>query len=160
MLPRDRKYRVVRPSGLPGIGLARQALRAGDQPLERANFLKGQGANGAFGEISRLARDIGVVDDAGELERAGTGLLLAWAEDQDLSGLLEDEGGLVVALIVLVAILAIRFGRPFLARFDVESWHISTESDPNVNSKTEPKGGNCPVKKSRSRSKQKQRRSA
>ena len=38
------------------IGLARQALRAGDQPLEQANFLKGQGVNGPFGVITRLAR--------------------------------------------------------------------------------------------------------
>jgi len=78
---------------LPGIGLARQALRAGDQPLERANFLKGQGVNGPFGVISRLARDIGVVDEAGELERAGTELLHAWSEDQELPGLLDDEAG-------------------------------------------------------------------
>lgn len=78
---------------LPGIGLARQALRAGDQPLARANFLKGQAVNGPFGVISRLARDIGVVDESGELERTGTDLLLAWAEDQELPGLLDDEAG-------------------------------------------------------------------
>jgi hypothetical protein len=78
---------------LPGIGLARQAWRAGDQPLERANFLKGQGVNGPFGVISRLARDIGIVDEAGELQRAGTELLIAWAEDQNLSGLLDETAG-------------------------------------------------------------------
>lgn len=78
---------------LPGIGLARQALRAGDQPLERANFLKGQGVNGPFGVISRLARDVGIVDESGELERAGTSLLLAWSEDQDIPGLLDDDDG-------------------------------------------------------------------
>lgn len=78
---------------LPGIGLARQALRAGDQPLEKANFLKGQGVNGPFGVISRLARDVGVVNESGELERAGTELLLAWAADQHLSGLLDDDAG-------------------------------------------------------------------
>lgn len=82
---------------LPGIGLARQALRAGDQPLARANFLKGQSVNGPFGVISRLARDIGAVDDAGELDRAGTELLLAWAEDQVLPGLLDDQAGRVGA---------------------------------------------------------------
>jgi hypothetical protein len=82
---------------LPGIGLAPQALRAGDQPLAGANFLKGQGVNGPFGVISRLARDIGVVGEAGELERAGTELLLAWAEDQELPGLLDDEAGRVGA---------------------------------------------------------------
>lgn len=78
---------------LPGIGLARQALRAGDQPLEKANFLKGQGVNGPFGVISRLARDVGVVNESGELERAGTELLLAWSADQNLPGLLDDDAG-------------------------------------------------------------------
>lgn len=78
---------------LPGIGLARQALRAGDQPLQRANFLKGQGVNGPFGVISRLARDIGLVDEAGLLAGAGTELLLAWAEDEKLPGLLDDQRG-------------------------------------------------------------------
>lgn len=78
---------------LPGISLARLALRAGDQPLERANFLKGQGVNGPFGVIFRLARDIGIVDVGGELERAGTELLLAWAEDQELTGLLDEQPG-------------------------------------------------------------------
>lgn len=78
---------------VPGIGLARQALRAGDQPLARANFLKGQGVNGPFGVISRLAHDIGVLDESGELERSGTELLLAWADDQELPGLLDNEAG-------------------------------------------------------------------
>lgn len=82
---------------LPGIELARQALRAGGQPLERANFLKGQAVNGPFGVIFRLAREVGVVDEAGELARAGTDLLLAWAEDQQLPGLLDDEAGRVGA---------------------------------------------------------------
>lgn len=78
---------------LPGIGLARHSWRAGDQPLEKANFLKGQGVNGPFGVISRLARDMGVVNESGELERAGTELLLAWAADQHLPGLLDDNAG-------------------------------------------------------------------
>jgi hypothetical protein len=78
---------------LPGIGLARLALRAGDQPLQRANFLKGQGVNGPFGVISRLARDIGIVDEAGAIERAGISLLLAWAEDQELPGLFDEDDG-------------------------------------------------------------------
>jgi hypothetical protein len=82
---------------LPGIGLARQALRAGDQPLARANFLKGQGVNGPFGVVFRLARDVGAVDEVGELERAGTELLLAWVVDQELPGLLDDETGRVGA---------------------------------------------------------------
>jgi hypothetical protein len=77
---------------LPGINRARQALRSGDQPLQRENFLKGQAVNGPYGVIARLAKNIGVVDEAGELGRAGTELLLAWAQDQGLQGLLDDEG--------------------------------------------------------------------
>lgn len=82
---------------LPGISLARQALRAGDQPLARANFLKGQAVNGPFGVISRLARDTGVVQETGELGRAGTELCLGWADDQELPGLLDDQAGRVGA---------------------------------------------------------------
>lgn len=78
---------------LPGIGLARTALRSGDQPLARANFLKGQAVNGPFGVISRLARNVNVVDESGELSSAGTELLLAWSEDQGLHGLLDDDPG-------------------------------------------------------------------
>lgn len=82
---------------LPGIGLARQALRLSDQPLGPANFLKGQAANGPFGVISRLARAVGVVDDAGELGQGGIDLLTTWSAEQNLPGLLDDgaqsEGG-------------------------------------------------------------------
>jgi hypothetical protein len=77
---------------LPGIGLARQALRSGDPPLERANFLKGQAVNGPYGVIARLAKNIGIVDETSQLGRAGTELLLAWAQDQGLQGLLDEEG--------------------------------------------------------------------
>ncbi len=62
---------------LPGIGLARQALRAGDQPSEKANFHKGPGGQRSVRVISRHARDVGVVNEVGELERAGTEFLLA-----------------------------------------------------------------------------------
>lgn len=75
---------------LPGIGLTR---RLGHQPLDRANFLKGQVVNGPFGVIFRLARDVGIVDVGGELQRAGTELLLAWSQDQGLSGLLDEQPG-------------------------------------------------------------------
>ena len=42
--------------------------------------------NGPFGVIARLARNVGVIDETGELGRAGTELLLAWAQDQGLQG--------------------------------------------------------------------------
>lgn len=78
---------------LPGIGLARRALGAGDQPLERASFLKGPAVNGPFGVVARLARDMGLVDEAGEVQSAGTTLLSAWADDEGLPGLLDDDRG-------------------------------------------------------------------
>ena len=84
-LPRDATRRV------PGVGLARKALHSGDQPLGPAAFLKGQAANGPFGVISRLARDVGVVDEAGELGHGGVELLAAWAVEQRLPGLLDDD---------------------------------------------------------------------
>ncbi len=74
---------------LPGIGLAR---RAGNQPLGGASFLKGQAINGAFGVVSRLARDLKLIDSENdELESNGRSLLAAWARDQNLPGLLDDD---------------------------------------------------------------------
>lgn len=48
---------------LPGIGLARRAIRAGHQSLGKQNFLKGQAINGPFGVVQRLARNIDIIDD-------------------------------------------------------------------------------------------------
>lgn len=78
---------------LPGIVLARQALGSADQPLTRPNFLKGQAVNGPFGVISRLARDVGVINEEGSLSGASTDLLIAWSEDQGLQGVLDDNAG-------------------------------------------------------------------
>jgi hypothetical protein len=76
---------------LPGTDLARRALNAGE-PLTRSNFLKGQAVNGPFGVMARLARNLELVDDEGYLGRNASGLLLTWSEDQDLPGILDDEG--------------------------------------------------------------------
>ena len=46
---------------LPGSSLARRALRSGDAPLGRNNFLKGQAINGPFGVVARLARHLSLI---------------------------------------------------------------------------------------------------
>jgi hypothetical protein len=78
--------------GLPGSDLARAALASGDEPLTRHNFLKGQAVNGPYGVMARLALHLGLVDVDGRLGRNGPALLLAWAGDQGLPGVLDDEG--------------------------------------------------------------------
>jgi len=75
---------------LPGSSLARRAWRSGDEPLGRGNFLKGQAINGPFGVIARLARHLGIVDEDDRLAREGEDLVLAWAADEGLPGLLDE----------------------------------------------------------------------
>ncbi len=77
---------------LPGISLARRALNSKNQPLERANFLKGQAVNGPFGVIARLARNMDVIDDDNRISRNGQELLLAWSAEEGLRGILDDRG--------------------------------------------------------------------
>ena len=88
---RDEKWQKAS-RRLPGITLARRALSLGDQPLGKQTFLKGQAINGPFGVVARLARHLDIIDDDNRVSRNGQDLLLAWATDQDLPGLL-DEGG-------------------------------------------------------------------
>jgi hypothetical protein len=76
---------------LPGSDLARAAL-ATCEPLTRQNFLKGEAVNGPCGVISRLALQLELVDNDGHLGRNGPTLLLAWAEDRDLAGVLDERG--------------------------------------------------------------------
>jgi hypothetical protein len=76
---------------LPGSSLARRALRSGDTPLGRNNFLKGQAINGPFGVLARLARNLDVVNEDDGLGRGGEELLLAWSADEQLPGLLDEE---------------------------------------------------------------------
>ncbi len=77
---------------LPGIGLARRAIDVGNQPLGRRNFLKGQAINGPFGVAARLARNLTLLADEEQLSRNGELLLMDWAKDQELSGLLDENG--------------------------------------------------------------------
>lgn len=78
-------------SSIPGITLARRALRSGDTPLSQNNFLKGQAVNGPFGVMARLARHLRIVDEDDRLARNGEELLLAWSADVGLVGLLDEE---------------------------------------------------------------------
>jgi hypothetical protein len=85
----DKWSRAIR--RFPGTLLARRALRSGDTPLSRNNFLKGQAVNGPFGVVARLARHLGIVDGEGRLGHNGEELLLAWSADEQLPGLLDEE---------------------------------------------------------------------
>lgn len=80
------------PIGLPGRTLAAKALDA-REPLMRANFLKGQAVNGPFGVIARLARQLELIDDEGRMGRKAVDVLMAWAEDEELPGVLDEDGG-------------------------------------------------------------------
>jgi hypothetical protein len=92
---RDAEYADA-PRNLPGRELAQAALLAGE-PLTRANFLKGQAVNGPFGVMARLARQLELIDDEGRPGRNAARLLSAWAEDENLDGILEDSGARVGA---------------------------------------------------------------
>jgi len=76
---------------LPGSYLAQQALSA-KEPLTPANFLRGQAVNGASGVIMRLARNLRLLDDRGAMTGLGRELLLIWANEQRLRGVLDEPG--------------------------------------------------------------------
>lgn len=78
--------------GLPGAKLAKRALAADDEPLTRGNFLKGQAVNGPYGVVARLARQLELVDEDGNLGREAPNLILAWCEDQELRGIFDEDG--------------------------------------------------------------------
>jgi len=73
---------------LPGIGLARAALGR-NEPLFKNNFLKGQVVNGPVGVTTRLAKNMDVLTSDMRGGRAALDLLQAWANDENLPGVLE-----------------------------------------------------------------------
>lgn len=76
---------------VPGITLATAAFRS-NVPLVPANFLRAQSVNGPTGVMARLARAMDLVkEDWSPSSHAG--LLLAWARDRELPGLLDERGG-------------------------------------------------------------------
>ncbi len=77
---------------LPGSDLARRALLA-DEPLARGNFLKGQAVNGPCGVLATLARHLEIVDDEGQPSTNASNVLLAWARDEGLPAVLDEDGG-------------------------------------------------------------------
>ncbi len=76
---------------LPGRDLSSRAWSAGE-PLTLANFLKGQAVNGPFGVMARLARRVELIDADGCVGRNAASLLIAWSEDEQISGVLDEDG--------------------------------------------------------------------
>jgi hypothetical protein len=64
---------------VPGRRVARTALHAGDEPLTRQNFIKGQAVNGPSGVMSRLTRNLQLIDDDVQVAGRGLDLKTAWA---------------------------------------------------------------------------------
>lgn len=69
---------------------ARQAFES-EEPLTSTNFLKGQSVNGPAGVMARLAEDLGILDDDGNVISRGSELLAAWSRDEGLVGVLADD---------------------------------------------------------------------
>ena len=92
MAGRDPAIYENAPRRLPGRTLAKKALLEGE-PLTRTNFLKGQAVNGPFGVIARLARQLEFIDDNGHMGRKAVELLMAWSDDEDLPGILDEDVG-------------------------------------------------------------------
>ena len=92
MAGRDPAIYENAPRRLPGRALAKKAMLEGE-PLTRTNFLKGQAVNGPFGVIARLARQLELIDDNGDVGRKAVELLMAWSDDEDLPGVLDEDVG-------------------------------------------------------------------
>ena len=67
---------------VPGSRTARRALHAGDEPLTRRSFIRGQAVNGPSGVMARLARDLGLLDEAGRVAGRGHDLRAAWGRGE------------------------------------------------------------------------------
>jgi hypothetical protein len=65
---------------VPGRRVARTALHAGDEPLTGQSFIKGQAVNGPSGVMSRLARNLQLTEDDGQVASRGLDLKTAWAQ--------------------------------------------------------------------------------
>ncbi len=77
--------------GVPGRDKAARAI-ADRVPLSAANYLKSATIFGFHGTYRRLARELGVIDEAG-LDELGWELLETWADEQGLTGFCHDEPG-------------------------------------------------------------------
>ena len=64
---------------VPGSLTARRAFRTDDEPLTRQNFIKGQAVNGPSGVMARLARNLNLLNDAGQIANQGHDLRSCWA---------------------------------------------------------------------------------
>jgi hypothetical protein len=79
-------------SRVPGIQKVRRALR-NQRPVSATAYLKTPTAFGFTGVFRRLAHGIGIVTDDGSLDDGGYELVLAWAKDQGLDGIIDASGG-------------------------------------------------------------------
>jgi hypothetical protein len=75
---------------VPGSRTARRALNVDNGRLTKQNFLKGQAINGPSGVMARLARDLDMIDEDGQVAGGGHDLRSAWARkavsDNDAEG--------------------------------------------------------------------------
>jgi len=79
-------------SGIPGIQKVRRALR-NQRPVSATAYLKTPSAFGFTGVFRRLARGIGILTEDGMLDEGGYELVIAWARDQHLDGIIDASKG-------------------------------------------------------------------
>jgi hypothetical protein len=79
-------------SRIPGIQKVRRALR-NKRPVSAGAYLKTPTAFGFTGVFRRLARGIGVLTEEGMLDDGGYDLIMAWAKDQHLDGIIDAADG-------------------------------------------------------------------
>lgn len=78
--------------GIPGIQKVQHALH-NRRPVSATAYLKTPTAFGFTGVFRRLARGIGVLTDGGQLDDGGYELVIAWAKDQRLDGIMDASDG-------------------------------------------------------------------
>jgi hypothetical protein len=79
-------------SGVPGGLKVRQAINM-KRPVCESSYLKTPSAFGFTGVFRRLARNIGILTSDGLLDDGGYELIMAWAKDQGLDGIIESPSG-------------------------------------------------------------------
>ncbi len=78
--------------GIPGIQKVGRAIRNG-RPVCASSYLKTPMVFGFSGVFRRLARQIGILTEDGQLDDGGYELLAAWAKDQGLDGIVDASTG-------------------------------------------------------------------
>jgi hypothetical protein len=78
---------------VPGSRTARRALDYDDGRLTKQNFIKGQVINGPSGVMARLARDLDMIDEDGQVSSKGHDLRSVWARKAISDDDADDEAG-------------------------------------------------------------------